>query len=105
MLGVSSLYLILSGTIFFTINYYYTQINDVINEPSTPIYSIEPDQNFILFLFYFILLSSFIGFIIRTLYTIFIANPLSVGESNILSITAKIKDDLITCSMLFHITI
>ena len=49
MLGVSSLYLILSGTIFFTINYYYTQINDVINEPSTPIYSIEPDQNFILF--------------------------------------------------------
>ena len=81
MLGVSSLYLILSGTIFFTINYYYTQINDVINEPSSPIYSIEPDQNFILFLFYFILLSSFIGFIIRTLYTIFIANPLSVGES------------------------
>lgn len=50
MLGVSSLYLILSGTIFFTINYYYTEINDVINEPSTPIYSIEPNQNFILFL-------------------------------------------------------
>lgn len=66
---------------FFKLNYYYTQINDVINEPSTPIYLIEPDQNFILFLFYFILLSSFIGFIIRTLYTIFIANPLSVGES------------------------
>lgn len=83
MLGVSSLYLILSGTIFFYWNEYY-KVNESIVGPSTPskpIYSIEPDQNTILFLFYFILLSSIIGFIIRTVYTIFIANPLSIGES------------------------
>lgn len=81
MLGVSSLYLILSGSIFFSLNEYYAQISETFNKPSTPIYSVEPDRNFMLFVISLVLTISFINFIIRTLYTIFIANPITVGES------------------------
>ena len=84
MLGVSAIASILTGSVYYYITTYFDELGNIIDTPSDPITTItfeNGQENIFLFFLALLFVGSLVGFVFRTLYNIFIANPIMVGTS------------------------